>query len=198
MYNKIIEAGAHLITAKNHLIHASGHPGQKDLHQVLTDLPFTDHLPIHGESLFLKRHQEFVQEHYPKIKSHIALNFDTIELKTNGEVQVTAGEPLAPILVHGQGIEIERSQISQRRKVAQNGLAIISVSSSQVTINLLGLPVFCDEHIDHLESLLRNHYRKHLKKRKPDFIEQELSHKLRRYFKELLGYKPSCQIVLNS
>lgn len=197
MYNKIIEAGAHLITAKNTLIHASGHPGQKDLHQVLTDLPFTDHLPIHGESLFLKRHQEFVQTHYPKIKSHIALNFDTIELKTNGDVNVIQGENLAPILIHGQGVEIERSQISQRRKVAQNGLAIISVASSQVRINLLGLPVFCDEHIDHLESLLRNHYRKHLKKRKPDFIEQELAHKLRRYFKELIGYKPSCQILLN-
>lgn len=196
MYNQIIESGAYLITPKDFKIHASGHPSQEDLHYVLRNTDFTHHLPIHGETLFLKRHQEFIEQNYPKISSHIALNFDLIELSQEGKIKVTPGEPLPPILIHGRGIEIERSQVSQRRKIAQSGLVIISAVSSNINIHLSGLPLFCDEHIEHIESLLRNHFRKHLKNRKEEFKRQELSVIVRKYFMELIGYKPTCIVLL--
>lgn len=196
MYNQIIEAGANLITAKTHQIHASGHPAQKDLHKLLTEVPFTNHLPIHGESVFLKKHETFINKYYPHIKTHLALNFDTLSLYEDGTIKVKQGSPLPPILIHGRGKEIERTQISQRRKIAHNGLAIINVANSQVYLNLIGLPCDCDQHIIHVENLLKSHLRKHLKNKKPEYIKQELSTKVRRFFNKELGYKPTCIINL--
>lgn len=196
MYNKIIESGSYLITAKNKNIHASGHPGQEDLHEVFRNLDFTDHLPIHGESLFLKRHQEFIQKNYPQVNSHLALNFDRIDLNENGEIHIHQGESLPPILIHGKGVEIERAQVAARRKIAQKGLIHLIIAKSHVYIDLMGLPLFCDDFKQELESFLKHYLRRHLKNRKIEYKKQELATKARRFFYDKLGYKPSCTVSI--
>ena len=61
IYNQITEKGADLITAKDKLIHASGHPSQRDLLEFYKRISPDLVIPIHGESYFLKKHVEFVE-----------------------------------------------------------------------------------------------------------------------------------------
>jgi ribonuclease J len=70
IYNKLTAQGANIVTARDKLIHASGHPGQEDLVWLNNNVSFTHYIPIHGETLFLKRHQEFIQQQISKNKHH--------------------------------------------------------------------------------------------------------------------------------
>ena len=56
IYNKLTEFGVSIITASDHLIHASGHPGKEDLHLLIKNFTPNFYFPIHGESFFLKKH----------------------------------------------------------------------------------------------------------------------------------------------
>jgi ribonuclease J len=63
--NNITELGADVITNSEYpFIHASGHPGQEDLKILNKKINFDHYIPIHGESYFIKKHVEFIEDPY--------------------------------------------------------------------------------------------------------------------------------------
>lgn len=191
IYNKITEAGAKVITAKDFEIHASGHAGQMDLKEIITAANPTHYIPIHGESYFLEKHKKFINENFPTVNCKTMLNFSTAYLDKNGNIDIFEEEIEPPKIIHGNDLEIERSKISERRKLATSGLITIACYKNKglVSFNFQGLPEILDTKKDDFEQFLKNFISSNLKANKDDLAE-ELRIRARNYFKDLLGYRP--------
>lgn len=197
IYNKLSEFGAKIITASDHLIHASGHPGKEDLHLLLKNFTPDFYFPIHGESYFLRKHVEFIQEHYPKISTHLIYNYQEVILG-EGEVKIEHHEAKEPRLIHGKGLEIEKTQISQRRKMATQGAVFISYhrTMGHMEVSTLGLPLMAQDLLDNLKKKLLEQIRKDLSGRDESYMRDQLKIATRQFFNNFLGYKPMTEVHL--
>ncbi len=191
--NSIVELGADVFFSGDHKIHASGHAGKEDLKLVYDHLKPTHAFPIHGESLFLKEHRRFIQENYPEAETSTFYNGDSI-LVTTSSIELTPNDPKEPILIHGKGLPLERSKISERRKIAQNGTFILSVliekKKVQFQSQTVGLP---DEHTPENKTILST-IQSCLDVKDP---AEEIRIRLRRIFSENLGYKPITYVFIH-
>lgn len=191
IYNKITESGARVITAKDFEIHASGHAGQQDLIEIINASKPTHYIPIHGESYFLQKHQDFIKQHYPQLWCDVMLNFSTAYLDVHGNITIEENEVIAPKLIHGNDLEIERSKISERRKLATNGLITVACypAKNLVHFEFKGLPELIDLKKDDFQVYLNSFVSSNQRAKKDDLAE-ELRIRVRNYFKDLLGYRP--------
>ena len=183
LINQIVEKGADVITHADQLVHASGHPGRTDLKMLMDEFDPQLVIPIHGESNFLKKHQKFIKDNF-KVQAKTLYNFDTLIFDEGFDIE-SAKEEFPPRLIHGNGIEIEREAISQRRKLAGNGCLFISTTKSrQFKITALGLPLlFENSLIEPLENLIKRQLNK---SKDPEGLRIEA----RRFLSSKLGYKP--------
>ena len=196
--NKITESGADVITAYDYKIHASGHPGLKDLEQILDQIQPDVYFPIHGESYFLKRHQSWVLEKYPRVKAEIFFNGDRVEFFANKSYKLSHFKSLEPELVHGKDLIIERSQISQRRKLACNGVVFLSIDVKKKTliISTQGLPLVFESYKENLEKSIWHKIHKDLSGRNEDYTKEQIRITVRQFYQAHLGYKPVTQVHL--
>ncbi|MFP5385448.1 MAG: ribonuclease J [Bacteriovoracia bacterium] len=197
IYNKLSEFGATIITASDHLIHASGHPGKEDLHLLLKNFTPDFYFPIHGESYFLRKHHEFIKEHYPKISTHLIYNYQEVILG-NETVKIENHEAKEPRLIHGKALEIEKTQISQRRKMATQGAVFISYhrGMGHLEVSLLGLPLMAQDLAEGLKKKLLEQIRRDLVSREEGYFKDQIRIATRQYFNNFLGYKPITEVHL--
>jgi ribonuclease J len=194
--NEIIESGASIISSRDKMVHVSGHPGKEDLLKVYKSYMPTHIVPIHGESLFLKKHCEFINESYPQAKALRIHNFDSLIIKSSHEISFEKGKALEPVLIHGSAQVIERENISKRRKLATTGCIILSINketlikrNSSFKISLEGLPNIFNDELPELESFIASE----LSGRKIKLLDrtaEELRIAIRRYTNTKIGYKP--------
>lgn len=153
LINSIYELGAQAVTDVDAAIHASGHPGKEDLKIVCDNYKPHVLIPIHGESSFLNKHADAVEQLAPSAESAVMYNFDTLTLYSE-DWEILMGTQKAPLMIQGKGI-IERSAISQRRKIAQAGALFIShASKGLVELSPTGLPEFPTELQQKLQALV--------------------------------------------
>jgi ribonuclease J len=185
--NKIAEAGVAIFTADKHLIHASGHPGREDIKLLIEKFSPEYLIPIHGESLFLNEHIQFIKASFPKVQPLLLYNFDTFNFS---DLSITRGVPKEPILIHGNRLPIERSAISSRRKLATSGAVFISVFSSTskpaIHMTTSGLPDIADQWNSELEGLIIDQLRR---KDRGDLTES-IRVLVRQFYQARLGYRP--------
>lgn len=184
--NSITEKGAEVITSYDKLVHASGHPGQEDLRQIISAVNPTHYIPIHGETYFLKKHIDFVVKNFPSIQTFFMLNGDTLEVSSS--LTLKKQESPQPEIIHGKNIVIERERISERRKIACNGSVFVSASKKDVVITTKGLPIFSDMLLDDLSDLIKSMFS--ISKNNTDEVSEKIRIFVRNFFKEPLGYKP--------
>lgn len=192
IYNKISEIGTTIVLDSEANLHASGHPGQADLKALLEHYKPDEYVPIHGESFFLKRHQEFINQNYPHIKTHLMFNADELIINESGETKLVKGHSLEPILIHGNDLVIEREKVSQRRKMAGSGMVFITLDPRKhfIKISQLGLPSFIDQEISDFSKTILDFYLKELTKKNESLAKEEIRVFTRRLYNNLLGYKP--------
>lgn len=200
LFNQISELGARLHTDQTDPIHASGHPGKEDLLMLMKEFLPTHQAPIHGESLFLEKHEKFINEHFSKTKTFRLYNFQSLELTQDGGFEHKSEQVLPPILIHARGIPIERKKISERRKLACNGAIFISVSNSKrnasIDITYNGIADTFLQKSEEFKSLLLDLYQNSRSKDESKRAE-ELRVFTRRYFGELFGLKPMTFVHLH-
>ena len=198
--NKITESGADVVTAYDSLIHASGHPAQEDLKGLLSHFAPTVYFPIHGETFFLQRHRDFVLRHFPNVASERILNWHEVGFLPNGTWRTSQQEVSEPVLIHGRGLTIERTQISQRRKMACQGTVFISLDRvkglCQVTSQ--GLPLSAQPLLARARELILERVRKELGSRQEEYARDQLKISTRQFFQQELGYKPVTEVHLLS
>lgn len=197
IYNKLTEFGATIITASDHLIHASGHPGKEDLHLLLKNFSPTHYFPIHGESFMLKKHHDFVRDTFPKIKPHIVYNYQEVILG-EGDVQIKQHEHQDPRLIHGKRLEIEKTQISQRRKMATQGAVFITYhkQKAHLEITTVGLPLSADDLQENLRKKLIQKIHDDLSSREDKYFKDQLKILTRQLYNNFIGYKPVTEVHL--
>ena len=197
IYNKLTQFGVEIITAYDYNIHASGHPGKEDLRLLLSNFKPNFYFPIHGESYMLRKHAEFIKKDYPTVSSHIIHNYQEV-IFGDGMIKIEDHEVKEPRLIHGKGIEIEKTQISQRRKLATQGAAFVSYhrSSGHIEVSTVGLPLMADEHKEHLIKRLIKQIQSDLATRDEKYFKDQLKISTRQFFNHLLGYKPVTEIHL--
>jgi len=196
--NKITEFGAEVITAYDYRIHASGHPGLKDLQLILDQIQPDVYFPIHGESFFLKRHQDWIKSTYPLIKAELFYNGHRVDFFHNQTYRISESKAIEPEIIHGKDHIIERSQISQRRKLACNGVVFISIDykKGKLALNTQGLPLMADSHNEKLEKTIWNRLQNDLAGRNEEYQKDQLRILVRQFYQALLGYKPVTQVHL--
>ncbi|MBY0515811.1 MAG: ribonuclease J [Bacteriovoracaceae bacterium] len=196
--NKISESDAEIITAYDAHIHASGHPAQEDLKALLNAAMPDVYFPIHGESFFLKRHAQWLGLEFPKLETGIIYNWTEIQFLEKGKWKKQTHTPLEPILIHGKGLKIERTQISQRRKMACQGTVLISLDPAKrkVKVTTLGLPLEAKDLLEKLQDLILNKFQNDLKSRQEDYVCDQLKIMTRQFYQHELGYKPVTEVHL--
>lgn len=197
IYNKLSEFGAEVVTASDHLIHASGHPGKEDLKLLLKNFEPGFYFPIHGESFFLRKHYEFIKTQYPKISPHLFYNYQEAILG-EGTIKIEQHEARDPHLIHGRHLEIEKTQISQRRKMATQGAVFISYhrTMGQIEISTVGLPLIVQDHIENLKKKLIQQIKNDLVSREENYFKDQLKISTRQFFNNFVGYKPVTEVHL--
>ena len=197
IYNKLTEFGVKIITASDHLIHASGHPGKEDLHLVLKNFKPSFYFPIHGESYFLKKHYDFIKQCYPEISVHLIYNYHEVILGED-KIKIEHHDKKEPRLIHGKSLEIEKTQISQRRKMATQGAVFISYhrSMGHMEVSTIGLPLIAEEWKEALIRKLLDQIRTNLKGREEAYFKDQLKIMTRQFYNNFLGYKPVTEIHL--
>lgn len=191
LLNKLTDFGVEIITARDAQIHASGHPAQDDLYQLIEKAKPTDYVPIHGETYFLTKHEQFINKNFPNIKVHLLKNFQGLDFK-DGRINYFDLTPRDPLLIHGNDLVIEKEKISERRKIACNGVVFISLGQKdqKVLITTKGLPVMADDQLlklnDHINYLAFSEF----KNRDYDYTVEQVRIKVRNFYQALLGYKP--------
>ncbi len=200
LYDEVAKRGAKIYTDKTANIHASGHAGREGLKTII-DLYAPDYItPVHGSAYFVRVHQEFVKEKFPKIDCKVLFNFDTLIVKED-QVKIEKGEEKQPILIHGKDLSIDRSDINKRRKMASTGHMIVAIRkeskphNSKVELRFLGLPSQIINKELELQQLVMDLL---MGKRKADnqSIEENIRIYLRKYSNEILGYKPLTTVVI--
>lgn len=191
IYNAITSQGAEVITDRDYKIHASGHPGQEDLKQLLSEINPTDYIPIHGETYFLKKHFDFIEENYD-FTPHLLSNFDQIIINDDYTFRTATTEPTEPEIIHGQDLILEREKVSERRKMACNGSVFISISqkNKKIVLQTKGLPTFSENYTDTFLNLLKDCAFNENKNKASDIVAEKTRIKCRQLYNNVLGYKP--------
>lgn len=191
LYNLLAEQQVEIINSSTHRIHASGHPCQEDLKQLISEINPDYYIPIHGEIYFLRKHIDFLKENFPNIEPIYLQNFEGVEI-VNNKIKKIEFNQNDPHIIHGDHIIIEREKISERRKMANNGVVFISLNHKNQNINILtkGLPVEVDAHIPKLKDLVDYCAFVENKKRDYDYTTEQVRIKTRTFYKSVLGYKP--------
>jgi ribonuclease J len=197
IYNKLSEFGCQIVTASDHLIHSSGHPGKEDLHLLLKSFTPDFYFPIHGESFFLRKHVEFIKKSYPKVSTHLIYNYQEVILG-EAEIKIEQHTHVEPHLIHGKHLEIEKTQISQRRKMATLGAVFISYHrpTGKLEVSSLGLPLMAQNHTEKLRSRLLDLIEKNLSTRDEGYFKDQLKISTRQFYNLILGYKPVTEVHL--
>ncbi len=188
MLNDLTAFGSQIVLDSSQChVHASGHAGVDDLGMLYDAYRPTTFLPTHGETFFLERHQEHFEELHKNCQVLRPLNFDSISIE-KAKITLEKGEPKQPILIHGDHHVIEREAISERRKLACQGLICLSVvfkknSIHDLQVNLQGLPRTVDPVA--VEEKVRELYSGN-----SGGAAEDLRVGLRRFYGEFLGYRP--------
>ncbi|MAZ48823.1 MAG: hypothetical protein CME65_09675 [Halobacteriovoraceae bacterium] len=191
LINTISETGTTVITSKDQRVHASGHPAREDLKQLVSEINPTDIVPIHGETYFLRKHIDFIKDNFPKIQTHYMTNFDTMLIK-GSEINIVDGKQMEPLIIHGDSIVIPREKISERRKMACNGLITIAINhkSKNIHVDSKGLPEELTRYHNEIKELAHYTAFQEFKNRDYDYVVEKIRIKIRTFAKEQLGYKP--------
>ncbi len=191
LFNQLADQGVEIITYRTSQIHASGHPCQQDLKMLLDEIKPDHYVPIHGETYFLREHIEFIKNNFPKVNPIFLKNFTGLDIKGD-KIKLFAFDEKPPHLIHGDDHVIEREKISERRKISDNGLVVISLNhkSQNINISTKGLPIFIDGHIPKVKDLVEYCAFTENKNRDYDYTVEQVRIKTRTFLNSVLGYKP--------
>lgn len=184
--NLIYTAGAEIFNDMEMPVHVSGHAGRDDLKMVIDTFKPDYLIPIHGETHFLNSFKEQFQPLYPTITFKILTNHLSLDI-TKAEI-VGNDVPPEPLIIHGKNIILEKEKISERRKLANQGLIICHINQKNINLETLGLPNAFDHHREQLEKFIANQLRKNA-----DYEQLRIA--IRRFADNILGYKPITMVI---
>ncbi len=203
MQNKFVSNGLTVICDSNcgdNLVHASGHPRQEELKDMISWSNPQIAIPVHGEKIMIKAHASLAKDcgvpHViePQNGSVICLDPKNPRIIDHIETKFLGVEPK-------RVIKLESTGLAERRKLQHTGVAFVSILIDQKNkliedpqINLIGLEdrntpeekILLDEMNGEIESTLLD-----MEDDELDDIEEEIRIILRRFLTHRYGFKPN-------
>lgn len=132
---------ARVLYSRIALVHVHGHGSREELKMMLSLVKPRFFVPVHGEYRHLVAHASIAQSTgIPKSNTFVLEDGDVLELtKDHGEIvdQVPAG----PVFVDGKKLwHSYEDVLAERRRLAKDGIVIISMTVNSTTLNLQCAP----------------------------------------------------------
>ena len=205
MQNALMRRGVEIVTADDHFVHVSGHPGREEIKRLYKLVKPQIVVPIHGEVRHLNENADLAEDCGVE-EVIVPEDGDIIRLGPQ-EPDIVGSAPIGRLCIEGNRIirldgEVQRS----RKRVIFNGSAVISVvidtngrllAEPQVTTQ--GLLSEDDDHIEEgainaALSVFKGLKRKEA--RDDDALREKIRVATRRYFKGAIGKRPITDIHL--
>lgn len=195
--------GIKIITDKEAMVHVSGHYAGDDLQKMYQALNPKIALPVHGEAMELKGHEELAL----KMGAQFAFALENGEVITLDDTPQILGEVPAGILaVDGKRIlPLDAEVIKKRRKMMEGGSMVATVVIDKEA-HILGEPQFSsfgllageEEHIADLSDRIKKNVSDlpPEQKMRNDLVENAIRTAIRKFLNEHYGKKPLVEIHL--
>ncbi|MGB0454891.1 MAG: MBL fold metallo-hydrolase [Bacteriovoracaceae bacterium] len=148
--NKITDSDAKIVDGGERAgIHVSGHASPESLRAIYEFLKPDTIIPIHGETQFLKRHIEIAKEVTDsKTLFHRIDSGSTVQIKKDLSFHLTHNRDYKLLLFNDDGIPQEQAFISERKKLAKDGIVIVQRKKKEILIDSYGVsdpPIWEDD-----------------------------------------------------
>ncbi|MEM6682504.1 MAG: ribonuclease J [Pseudomonadota bacterium] len=207
LFNALAANDINIITEKDAFIHVSGHPGRPQIKQLYGWLRPQALIPVHGEMVHMKAHAALAHD-LGISNTYVPLNGDVIQLNANRLTRIGYA-PANYLALDGDEIVLrDGASIVDRRRMAQNGAAIISLVMDDVgdllddpIIHLQGVPgqedaELSDVCLDAIEATLRKQSRYLPKDR--DGLAEKLRIAVRRALRSYTGKNPQTRVLIHA
>jgi ribonuclease J len=126
LHNKLASMGIDIVTARDEHIHVSGHPAKDELIQMYQWTRPKIAVPVHGEARHLIAHAELARE--CQVPEPVGARNGYVVRLAPGRATVVDEVPHGRIAVDGNRlIPMESSALRDRRRLAWNGSAVVTV-----------------------------------------------------------------------
>ncbi len=139
--DELLKRGAEVVYERMYDVHVSGHACQEELKLMLSLTKPKFFIPVHGEQKHLQKHASLAHSMGIDPKNiFIADNGKQVEL-TKRKMTVASDVPAGQVFVDGYGVgDVGNAVIRERKRLAEDGLMIISAVIDRETGELLSGP----------------------------------------------------------
>lgn len=139
--DELLKRGAEVVYERMYDVHVSGHACQEELKLMMSLTKPKYFIPVHGEQKHLQKHASLAESMgISKRNIFIADNGKQIEL-TRRKMTHAPDVPAGQIFVDGYGVgDVGNAVIRERKRLAEDGLMIISVVIEKETGELIAGP----------------------------------------------------------
>lgn len=139
--DELLKRGAEVVYERMYDVHVSGHACQEELKLMLSLTKPKFFIPVHGEQKHLQKHASLAHSMGIDPKNiFIADNGKQVEL-TKRKMMVAPDVPAGQVFVDGYGVgDVGNAVIRERKRLAEDGLMIISAVIDRETGELLSGP----------------------------------------------------------
>ena len=204
LHNLLAEQGVNVITARDHFIHVSGHPGRDELAEMYRIARPRIAIPVHGERRHMEEHARLAQECQVH-QSVIAPNGTMVRL-SDGEATIKEEVFHGRLAVDGMRLlPIDSPVFKERKRLLFQGAVFISLTfdaaamlAVEPEVTILGLleddeyDDTVDEMIEEVEKAVRQLRARDRKD--DDKVETTVRHAVRQVIRLATGKKPQCDV----
>jgi ribonuclease J len=204
LQNLLAEHGVNVITARDHFIHVSGHPGRDELAEMYRIARPRIAIPVHGERRHMEEHARLADECQVH-QSVIAPNGTMVRL-SGGEATIEDEVFHGRLAVDGMRLlPIDSPVFKERKRLLFQGAIFVSLTFDAATmlatepeVTILGLleddeyDDTIDEMIEEVEAAIR---KMRARDRNDDEkVEITVRHAIRQVIRLATGKKPQCEV----
>ena len=202
--NMLVVEGVHIITAKDAMIHASGHGARDEIRAMYDLIKPRFAIPMHGEALHLARHGQLAEDSGVE-EAHILDNGILVSIGQEGINEVDEVY-VSSFAMDGDKITAtDSAAVRQRRKMAHGGLVVATavvdkeghlLTSPQITAE--GIPLPAQAEREEMLQLAEKAVDKMSNKDKvrDEAVSEVLRRSIRRYLFSATGKKPQVKVHL--
>ena len=202
--NMLVVEGAHIITAKDAIVHASGHGARDEICEMYELIKPKYAIPMHGEALHMARHGQLAEEMGVE-EAHILENGILVSIGQDGIEEVDEIY-VSSFAMDGDKITAtDSAAVRQRRKMAQGGMVVATavidskghlITPPQITAEGIPLPaqaeredmlMLAEKAVDSMSNKDRG---------SDDAVAEVVRRSIRKYLFAVTGKKPQVKVHL--
>jgi ribonuclease J len=188
LLNKLAHQKIDIFLPGSDTFHVSGHASFPEVKKVVTIVDPNFFVPIHGETVFLKKSQEKISNEFPKLNLVSVENGCSTLIKEEIYEVIEKEKGLSLLdFYDDNGNLVDQNTLRQRKKMALTGHILVCYRRSNLqSLRIETMGIVQSSKIDY--EFLKNKIFNKLKN--SDHNHQELNTYIRQYFLDTIGHKP--------